>query len=1090
MACPCPFRIQGDSVTFSVKRVENSGRSRTGSLKLEVWATRAPYTGAGIRGHQLAQVQLGELEGNHFFGNLSYTRTLMRVPPAGAYYVTIFLTERQQDGRDASRDYSTSNRTVTFGGDGGKVELGCPCSYRVQGDQINFRVARVRNNRATRTLALKLKVWATRTPFTGVETDGHLLAEVHVGELNGNGSRSYLSYTEFLRSPPAGTYYISILLTEYQRGGTDAVRDYAVSSDTETFSGVASDGMISGGLRVPEGFVLDGDTANPDDPVVENNQQAQRVRVPGTILGFAANTVQMDDEYDFYSINLQGSIGISLAIAEPSAADLDLFLVERDGSELMIVQTSVGTGRYETIQAYPWLTGEHLVVVRAIHGKSNYILSMGISGAASLADSAGILSLDHEFVPDELVVKFAENMDTDQQEDAVAFTTGVFGLAHVAGFQSGPILMRLEDTTVVPQSSQPSTEYLGPLHYATEEQAAKAHVLEMIKLLRQDPAVSYAEPNYISHPMAVPNDVYYKSQWHYDQINLPAAWDITTGDDDVVVAVIDTGVIPHPDLVNRILRSRSGRWAGYDFVDNDSVPVDAGDRRSRHKKSSFHGTHVAGTIGADSDNGRGVAGVTWQGKLMPLRVLGPTGGNDYAINQAILYAAGLRNITGTTPPVRADVMNLSLGQRNRIKNTNITCIHPALYLSDGRRRALEAALRAGVVVVHAAGNDTCNVPAAMSKVNGVITVSAVDMNSSRAHYSNYGGTIDVAAPGGDIRVDRDGNGLVDGVFSTMGNDSSPTGGLFATYSAIDGTSMAAPHVAGVVALMLSVNPDLTPNDINMLLAGTHPHPQAGRITRDLGATGRDDIYGHGLIDANRAVRVARRIASAGGPPSDPGDGPVLSVFPQSLNFGADKSELELQLRNTGTGNLRITGVSSHASWLSVGSSSASGLVTVRVNRSGLASKSYLGLISIGSNGGSQTIPVSMQVQSGRARGDVGTVYVLVLDADDTSKVVGRATATAAGRYVYRTAKVPGGSYLVVAGTDRDNDDRICDIGEACGIYPLEDDPSEILVDGDRAGIDFVVSVNFLATSESSQSADVDTLPPEGFSLLEPEGYRR
>ena len=1087
LGCPCSYRIQGTSITFSVERVRNDRSSGTGTLKLKVWATRAPYTGGvGVRGYLLAEARVGELKGNHYYSYLSYTKPLTS-PPAGTYYLSITLTEYQRDGRDALRDFRAFRKTVDFGGSGGRVELGCPCSYRVTENVISFSAARVHNRRSSRTGTLRLKVWATRAPYTGIESGGYVLAEVRLGELNGNSYYSYLSYTEFLRRPPAGTYYISMLLTEDQRDGRDAVKDFTASGKTVTFGGAASAGTISGTLQVPEGYVLDGDTANPVDPVVENNTRAQRVPVPSTILGFAGDTPQIVDEYDFYSINLQDSIGISLAIAEPDTADLDLFLVEHVGRRLTVIQDSRGTGRYETIQTYPWLRGEHLIAVKAEYGKSNYVLSLGITGVASVADNSGRLSLDAAFVPDELVVKFAENLDAAQHQDVVAFTTGVFGLAHVAGAPSEPLLMRLEDTAAAPLSSQPESEYLGPLHYATPEQAAKARVLDMVKLLRRDPTVSYAEPNYISHAMALPNDRHYERQWHYGQINLPAAWDITTGDDDVVIAVIDTGVGPHPDLLNRILRHSSGRWIGYDFIDNDSDPADPGDRLSRHERSSFHGTHVAGTIGAETDNEKGVAGVTWLGKLMPLRVLGPGGGTDFAVTQAIRYAARLSNDSRTRPPVRADVMNLSLGVRNLDENTGLKCIYPDLPLSETRREALEAALDAGVTVVVAAGNEECNVPASMSKVDRVINVSAVDLNARKASYSNYGSTIDVAAPGGDLEADRDGDGRPDGVVSTMGDDSGAE--AVATYEGNHGTSMAAPHVAGVVALMLSVNPDLTPDDINMLIAGTHPHPRAGPITRDLGAPGRDDLYGHGLIDAHMAVRVAQAIAGTGGPSPQPGEGPVLSVFPQSLNFGADRSELELDLRNTGTGNLRVTGIRSNASWLEVDSFRSSDFVTVRVNRAGLVENSYIGLISIASNGGNQTIPVSMQVQSGRARGAIGTVYVLVLDAD-TSEVVASTRTDAAGSFVYRTPEVPGGSYRVIAGTDRDNDDYICDTGEACGIYPLQDNPSDIKVNGDRRRIDFLVSVNLLATAASSSSADLDTLPPNGFPRLEPEGFRR
>ena len=173
--------------------------------------------------------------------------------------------------------------------------------------------------------------------------------------------------------PPAGTYYMTIMLIEYDSNGTEVVTDYtALDPATATFVGVAADGAISGTLRIPEGYVLDGDTANPDDPVVENNAQGQRVPVPSTILGFASNTYQITDEFDFYRVYLQGSIGISLSIAEPDAGDLDLYLVGTDASgELEIIQDSVGTGRYETLQTQPGLRGEFLVVVRAKDSRQN-----------------------------------------------------------------------------------------------------------------------------------------------------------------------------------------------------------------------------------------------------------------------------------------------------------------------------------------------------------------------------------------------------------------------------------------------------------------------------------------------------------------------------------------------------------------------------------------------------------------------------------------------------------------------------------------------------------------------------------------------
>ena len=167
------------------------------------------------------------------------------------------------------------------------------------------------------------------------------------------------------------------------------------------------------------------------------------------------------------------------------------------------------------------------------------------------------------------------------------------------------------------------------------------------KIWELTPPCHMRSPNYISHALLIPDDPRYVDQWHYPLINLPAAWDITTGSDDVVIAVIDSGIRPHVDLWDRVLRETRfigpgpGDVVGYDFIRPiDPDPIDPAGLRS-----SFHGTHVAGTIGAETNNGQGVAGVTWQGKIMPLRVLNSSGsGKHYDIIQAIYYAADWQTV--------------------------------------------------------------------------------------------------------------------------------------------------------------------------------------------------------------------------------------------------------------------------------------------------------------------------------------------------------------------------------------------------------------------------------------------------------------
>ncbi len=824
----------------------------------------------------------------------------------------------------------------------------------------------------------------------------------------------------------------------------------------------------SGVLNVAEGQGLDGTTNNPNDPVIDNDTVGgggQPVFLPLTIGGYANSET---DEWDIYRVNLQGPTRFVLTIADHEGSDLDLYLAEIDGT---IIDASLGTGPLEILKSRPGQVGEFLVAVHAFEGAGNYLLSVGGDpvGANVLQPVQDGLRLSLDFVSEELILKGRAIAPPTEQgtirPSLVAEEIGAAqGLRPKLVAPSGMALMATdtEDTRI--HSQQAWRESPFPLGYRDDEQEGKARALALIKTLRRDPNVEYAYPNYRVYANAVPNDEFFNYQWHYRQINLPQAWDITRGSDAVVVAVIDTGVAhTHPDLASRVLRRADGSVVGFDFINLGPDGFDPGDG-AFGVGSSFHGTHVAGTIAAATSNEIGVAGVTWSGKFMPLRVLGRGGGTDFNVAQAILYAAGLPNVSGTIPPVRADIINLSLGPRNQLCS-------PLPPVSSHLRQALEGAISAGSVVVIAAGNDNCGVPAPMSTVEGVINVSAVDLGSRKARYSNFGPTVDVAAPGGDTTADLDGDGIPDGVLSTWVDD---TGGEFRFgYRVFDGTSMAAPHVAGGIALMRSTNPSLTPNDINRLLAGTHPDPAAGPITRDLGEPGRDDLFGHGLIDAFQAVNVGLHVAG-GVEEAPPADTPVLAVSPESLNFGSALTSLQLIISNPSDGQLIVSEVTPSVPWISVGVADFPTLA-VTVDRSFLPQGSSVGALLIRSNAGDKTVPVFARTQATATGGDVGTVYVLVVDADSL-ETVSEAVTSAREGYRYETGAFPAGEYLIVAGTDRNDDGFICDAGEACGIYPLFDSPLLLEMEGEMRDLDFAVSYEFsVGANQGSNSANVERL---------------
>jgi serine protease len=391
----------------------------------------------------------------------------------------------------------------------------------------------------------------------------------------------------------------------------------------------------------------------------------------------------------------------------------------------------------------------------------------------------------------------------------------------------------------------------------------------VINSLKNDPNVEYVEEDTRMYPTFVPNDTRYAEQWGYYEatggINLPPAWDIVTGQ-GVRVAVLDTGYRPHVDLAANIV-------GGYDFISNtftgndgngrdndardpgDAVTAsDCGDGRASN--SSWHGTHVAGTIAAVTNNGSGVAGVAFGAKVVPVRVLGKCGGSTSDIADAIIWASGGAVSGVPANPNPARVINMSLGGRGTCNQTT--------------QNAINSALSRGTVVVVAAGNDNANAANFNpSSCQGVINVAAVGRNGGKASYSNFGAVVDVAAPGGS------GSGA-NNILSTLNaGTNAPGADNFQFYA---GTSMATPHVAGVVALMLSRNTQLTPDVVETRLKGS---------TRAFAATCSQ--CGTGIVNALAAVNAA-----GGGtttpPPPTPGQCPAgFSGFTGQLTTGSSLS---------------------------------------------------------------------------------------------------------------------------------------------------------------------------------------------------------
>lgn len=816
-------------------------------------------------------------------------------------------------------------------------------------------------------------------------------------------------------------FSISIILLLAGCGGGGG-GDTSSSSSSSVSSGSYT---LGGSVNVGEQMVIDGDTKELLNPYIDNDgdseTQTQAVGNPATIGGFLGVTGYKTDIEDVYKVEMLAGQQLTLVVGDPAAHDFDLYLFDANGST---ISNSMGTDQYEVLEIpydgifYIGVYGYSVVQAGDTGGLYNLMIGQGVPAATAavlkkdrLSDRLPMVEGEVIFAQDATARSSGSDWKNDLNDSGIrvqsAVTSNGVTKARIAVSASASVR---SGGVFTPQISD---------------------TMNAIKKLRRRSDIVYAEPNYILQPTAVPNDVYYPLQWHYPQISLPDAWDITTGSSDVVVAVIDTGVVlRHPDLSGQLV-------SGYDFISDpaisndgdgiDSNPDDPGDGAT-NDDSSFHGTHVAGTVAAATNNGIGVAGVAWKSRVMPIRVLGQGGGTTYDISQGIYFAAGLSNDSGTVPAKKADIINMSLGGAG---------------YSQTMQDAVNAAYNAGVIIVAAAGNDNVDAtnysPAGLSNV---ITVSAVDYSAAKAPYSNYGTVVEVAAPGGNTGADGNADGYADGVLSTVDADS---------YRFYQGTSMAAPHIAGVFALMKSVDSDLTQTDILRLLAGDHPETTQA-ITVDKGTAGKDIYYGYGLINALGAVKAAQALADQTVSPL-----PVLSAQPESFAFNNAVLSGTLSLVNAGSGTLQISSVTPTQSWLSVTATGTPGAYSVVVTPDGLDNGVYNAAIDIVSNGGNVSVPVLLTLSDSTASGgDVGIVYVLLVDAE-TYVTKAEYAASSGNGYAFSLSGVAAGSYYLVAGTDIDGDYYTNNTGEAYGIYPTFSQPQPIAVSDNVQNLNLTVS---------------------------------
>lgn len=631
-----------------------------------------------------------------------------------------------------------------------------------------------------------------------------------------------------------------------------------------------------------------------------------------------------------------------------------------------------------------------------------------------------------------------------------------------------------------------------PASLATNASSQAEATLDWVAQMRKGAGVEQASPNYIMHAQVATTEPLYRYQWHYDLINAPAAWQLApNAGSGVRVAVLDTGMFRysgawHPDLLDNTPPLGNTLLSGSDFVsaeyDNDPVvyggsgpdsnPADPGNAVGTNV---FHGTHVAGTIAASGTNNEGGTGIAFQSTLIPARVLGEGGAGSLADLLNALAWVGTNN--------RADIVNLSLG---------------GLPYDSRLEAALKALNDQDILVVAAAGNDAASTRTYPGASDYVFGVSAVDGAGALASYSNFGSWVDLAAPGGDASRDANLDGRADLVLSAsaiVGDN-----GLFEpAYIGLQGTSMAAPHVAGVFALMKQVNNAITPTQVRGWL-------QVGGLTKG-GDGSRSDALGYGIIDA------AKSVTTAGGAPVN-----VLSPSPSVITLNTEtqlSSTVDLEVYgdpNLITINTTVTS----PPWLtvSVDDSTSPATLTASLNTSspelepGVPLSTNLTL-DYDDDGTARTltIPVSAQVVTDEQQRNAGVHFVLLVNTTPDAQGFYQAEAQVVARVengeyqfsfplengdgVQTQSEVTPGDYFLVAGTDLDNDGIICQPGEACAEYPVSGLREAIHVDQNTDLTNIRMTTGFSRPTISAATPDVLPRPDfAGYRLIPEDDFVR